>query len=251
MQCPGKVQNQTFFVMKELKYFFLLFVFLSAFQCEKDPTTEPIEVNFDFRINKQANSENYLWFDDGEAYIGEIEFDGQRSVGEDVYFVSNFEKTIRKKFKNHWSGEPVKFDIPQGEYDKIGLKISFLYDEHTNSGVGEGNEFPRLTVEGAYLNTEGEEIPVLVECEMELIFSIYAQSSDNKNITLNSTKENIAIAQIDPLFWFQPINRNTLEHAELNRYQGRETLIINQFYNSDIFYILASRVENSMTVTFE
>ena len=82
--------------MKQAMLFSGLVCIIGFCSCEKDKSTLPVKVTFDYAmepysiVDTEAKGEGALTIDQGTLFINAVEFDGRREGAEDYYFTSHF-----------------------------------------------------------------------------------------------------------------------------------------------------------------
>ena len=226
-------------------FFFVCFVFLSS--CEKDELTLPVEVSLDFAIKPYhaetgLKASNGFDVNQGAVIIQSLEFDGRRDEGEDYFFTKQFDIPLQAQMHNGNVNQQVSFDIPQGVYKRIELNLSL--------GLEEGEYAFQL--KGTFQRGPLEEIPIVFEYSFNEEVRIRAKNKEgNEQIVLKKDNPSTATILVDVPFMFQLINPGMIQMAETTVIDNNETILINLENNTDIFNLLANRLEKSMRVLFE
>ncbi len=238
--------------LKNLAIILSFLLFLTS--CAKDELTLPAEVNFVFgmichqscetdqpKSTSQINMNDNFSIDQGKIVIDAIEFDGRREKGKDVYFISNFASAIIADLENHTTSNSVRFDIPQGEYNKIDITFH----------LGNTQELP-IVLQGTLNIGANTQIPIRFEFMYNEQFQIRAKGRQfGQNIILRKDKPSTATALLDAEFLFRFINIGMIINADLINLNGVDVLLINNQHNVSIFNQLANRLHNSLTITFD
>ena len=227
---------------------YLLFACCVLASCVKDELTLPAEVEFKFGMlpyvindsNQETSSERYYSIDKGTLVIDAIEFDGKRRDGKDVYFVSNFSSQLIANLKEEKTNFDVRFDIPQGVYDRIDIT---LYLSNSIKSP--------LVLEGRMQAAEPTQTPVRFEYNFSEQLEIRTIARSDQTIVLRKDKLSVAKVTVDTQLLFRLINYLTLNNAEVSKVDQTNTLLINDQNNTTIFNQLANRMNNVFTVTFE
>ncbi|MBN1387940.1 MAG: hypothetical protein JW965_05800 [Bacteroidales bacterium] len=231
------------------KQFFLLFIIIlfALASCEEDELKLPAEVNVEFEMtplsldDDNAKGDPVLTVDEGYLVINTIEFDGDRDEGEDYFFSSPFEPSLQVELHNGIVSEDVTFDIPQGVYKKVEFTL-MIGDE----------EYPALRLRGICNKPPFKDIPMLFEYPFTEEIQIGATNIDGKKeIVLTKDQPSTATIILDTPDLFKLFNFGMLQQAELVTIDDEDVLLINNETNTNIFNVLAIRLEQSMQVVFE
>lgn len=233
--------------MKNLFYIFFFFCFVSLTSCEKDELTLPAEVTLDFAMESYhaetgLKANNAFDLNQGAVIIQSIEFDGRRDEGEDYFFTKHFDNALQAELHNGNVNQQVSFDVPQGVYKRVEMNLSL--------GLEEGEYAFRL--QGSFQRGPFEEIPIVFEYSFNEKVRIQAKNKEgNEQIVLKKEKPSTATILVDVPFMFQLVNPGMIQMAETTVIDNNETILINPENNTDIFNLLATRLEKSMRVLFE
>lgn len=232
--------------MKNLLIASLVLMIFGLLSCEKDELTLPAEVNFEFSMEpyqtdgtlKSMNSFN---LNEGTIEINSLEFDGRRSQGEDYYFTKHFDEALHADLHTGKKNQEVTFDIPQGVYNRIDLNLTI--------GTEEDNA---IRLQGTFQQGPFEEITVVFEYSFTENVRIRARNKEgNEQIVLKKDTPTTATVVLDVPFLFQLVNTGMIQFAEITPVDGSDVILINIEKNTDIFNLLATRLDKSMRVIFE
>jgi len=229
----------------------LLFTFSA---CKKDPSTFPAKVQFSFGliplgaddVQKDAVHEsgetesNFLIIDDGTLVISKIEFEGRRKDANDVFFSADFDPPIIVDLKEGTASRSVRFDIPQGIYERIEM-IFFL---------GAPGHLPLLMTGEANLPILGSKL-VRFEYQYSEPVRVLAQGITGNQIVLRKDVVSHATLSVNAEHLFRLVNPGLLIAAEILNDQDEEVILIAQGMNTPIFNVIANRLSQSFEVTFE
>jgi hypothetical protein len=231
---------------------FILFAFLFlAISCQKDELTLPTKVLFKFGMlssfhDDEIGNKNIVYspqfiIDKGHFVFENIEFDGRRDEGKDVFFISNFPAAVEAVLENQETNFEVKFDIPQGVYNKI--DISFYIDN--------SQQIP-IILEGKF-KTGVIEKNIRFEYNHSEKISVRASNKQNpqNSIVLRKDESAIAFVIVDTEFLFRFISISAIMNAESFMINNNEVILINNQYNSELFNQIAGRISNCIYITFE
>ncbi len=215
--------------------------------CEKDESTKPVKVNFDFAmepyylVDTTAKGEGALTIDQGTLFINTIEFDGRREDAQDYYFTSPFETTLQVDMHTGYASQQVTFDVPQGVYDKIELVFSLGNEENQ-----------AILVKGIFQQSIEEGIPVWFEYNFQDQVRVKAKNEDDEDqIVLTKSGPETVTVMLDASFLFRLVNLGRILKAERVQIEGEDVILINNEVNTDLFSLLVSRLDISFRVTFE
>lgn len=229
------------------RYLFLILGLLFImYSCEENELSLPTEVTFEFSMETfQAGgsdkSQNGFTIDEGVMLISNIQFDGQRDEGEDYYFSKQYSDPLETEMHTGNTSQHVAFDVPQGVYNKIDIAFTLGKDS-----------IDAFELNGKFSQGPLNEIPVRIEYNfMEQIEVQVKDASGNGQIVLKKDTPVQARVVFKTPSMFQLVNFNMIQNAEVINIDGVETILINNEVNSDVFNLLASRIDNSLAVVFE
>lgn len=190
-------------------------------------------------MNRSTSVNGNLAWTKGNIIISNFIFNGEREQGEDVFFIKEFPSGLSLFFDPNQSINELNFEIPQGNYTLI--EISFR-----THGFQDGKH---IKVEGTYQNTiNSTTYPVIFEFEAEEYYEIIAKSSSgNTQITLDKDKASNVIIKTDPEYWFQTVNTNMMDNADISIVNSVQTIIINDSNNEDIYDAVRDRMDDNVT----
>ncbi len=224
---------------KYLTFLIILFVFTAC--NKKNIWKEPTDVGFKINIKKTDIIDKRFNFTDGTIIIAEFEFEGEREQADDVYFSKSFPGGLNIDFDPDTPIPELDFDIPQGTY--TGISVAF----DTFDDLGYNN----IVVNGTYTNPEGEKLPLRFEFRSGEYFVITAEDySGNSQIILDADIPASATIVLNPVYWFQKISSSLMNDAVLTEINGKETILINDTVNENIFDIVADRLDESTETVF-
>ncbi|HKL07648.1 MAG TPA: hypothetical protein VJ896_02670 [Bacteroidales bacterium] len=233
-------------MMKNLLYlsFFICFICLSS--CEKDELTLPSNVNLEFAMepyHTETNTKTINSFDvnQGTITIASLEFDGRRDQGEDYFFTKQLDNALQAELHSGNVNQHLSFDIPQGVYKRIEFKFSL----GTESDIA-------FCLQGNFQQGSLENIPVVFEYAFTENVRIRAKNREgNEQIVLKKDQPSTATVLVDVPFMFQIVNPGMIQLAETTMVEGNDIILINIEKNTEIFNLLATRLEKSIRVIFD
>lgn len=228
--------------MKNIKYIGLLLLgFLLLVGCKKSQWKKPTEVTFMVDISKKEGMNGNLSFSDGQVVIRNITFDGKRTQADDVYFEADFDNGLKVLLSSSVVNDELVFDIPQGTYSTV--RIDF---------EAERSDVELIRVVGKYMNSIGEEFPIVVEVEeIEFYDRVAKNAQGDVEIDLVAGNPVTAIIQLDPVFWLTTISSSQLDVAQTTIVDGEETILINPEINESLYDIIDDRVGMGAEIIFD
>ncbi|MGM0477648.1 MAG: hypothetical protein ACQERC_00365 [Bacteroidota bacterium] len=227
--------------MKKLIYrSFILMGLLLMVSCNKSEWKEPTEVSFMVDINKESTMDGDLSFTGGQVLLREIIFDGNRIQGEDVYFEKEHEGGLIVSLSSSANSQLV-YEIPQGTYTSIRIDLE-----------AEKSDSDLITVEGNYVNSSGNQLPVIIELPaIEFYDKIAKNSNGETEIDLVAGQPAKATIELDPVFWFENISVNQLENAQTTIISGTESIKINGSVNENLLDLINERVGKGVEIIID
>jgi len=231
--------------MKKSVLFLVFFITVIFSSCEKEEYTEPVSVGFEFsmdtlQMNEGAKAGSFT-IDKGTLVLQALEFDGRRDQGDDYYFTSGFSTPLKAELHTKIANQKVEYDIPQGIYNRIELNLSL--------GVESENA---LCFEGRFQRGPMDEIPVIFEYAIQEQLRVAAKNNqgiDQIVISKDNPLKAKIIVNVPSLFQF--VNMSMIRNAETTQQNGGQIIKINNIQNTDIFNLLAARLDNAIYVVFE
>lgn len=221
------------------RYTILLMAILLALpisSCRKNKWKKPTDVKTIMDINRLSSSSGNLRFTGGYIRLASFSIQGQREQGDDIYFNQEWSNGAVINFDNSAFQSQLDYDIPQGSYTLFELDFETFDD---NGDIS-------ILVEGIYTNQSGADIPLRFEFLDAETFEVFAESNDGgPAIILDKDVVSTLAIELDPVYWFQLVSISMLENADLTNISGVPTIVISDSENSDIFDIIADRVDES------
>ena len=222
--------------------FSIIMIFAMVGACTtKDELTKPTVVEFEFTMNVESEEGKFVKFSQGILSFDALEFDGDRETGQDFYFLSEFDDLVVVDLDMQVASEVVAYDVPQGIYNRIKLRLGV-------EGLSGG---PSIRYEGLYESARDGDIPVLIEfSENDPIEMTAIGPAASNEVVLSQGTPTKAELNFDPLSLFQFANSRQLESADISIVDGEQVIIISEENNTTIFNQIVSRLEKSVTATF-
>ncbi len=226
----------------------VLFIFSS---CEEDELKVPVKVDLGFDMELYDLSENlksgsHFTIDEAYMTINGFEFSGVREQGESYFFTRNFDDPLQAEMHKGEDGRHVSFDIPQGIYNIIELMVDAGNDDS-----------PAIMLKGRYQQGPLKEIPVQFEYSFREQLNVKAENTEgNRQVILRKDMPAKARIVFDTPSMFRLLNLGQLMKAEIGNADdddddSEEIIFINDKNNTDLFTLLASRLDRSLRVVFE
>lgn len=231
--------------MKKL-YLILLIPVLIFSSCEEKELKLPASVTLKFDMENYSIAENIkagqgFFIDKAYFIMNTLELDGIREQGDDYFFSRAFDTPVQAEMHTGNASEEITFDIPQGIYKKIELNLSLGDNEH-----------PSLWLEGTFERGPFDNIPVLFQYTLKEEIGIRAENKNGeREIILRKDKPATATIKLNVPFMFQLMNIGQIRNAELYPMDGKDMVVINKDKNTEIFNLLATRLDKSVQVVFE
>jgi hypothetical protein len=220
---------------------FIFFSFASLFSSCQKKWKKPADVSFNFRI-KGSSTGDIIQFKNGYIVVSEIYFKGTRNQGnKTVSLEEDISGNKQMDFFENAPGSGIAFDIPQGTYTQIEIKLETTTDPKGNS----------LLVKGVYADSLNKPVPVQFSFSAADITSITATNPSGGN-TILLVEDRPATAEIlmNPAFWFAGVSKSMLNKAERESIGGVPTIVINNDENQSIYTMIVSRLKEGNEVVF-
>jgi hypothetical protein len=233
--------------MKNIFLFFLILLLSSS--CQSDLSL-PAKVFVKFNFISFGDEDNlksgyplspgHMQVNHGSLRILNIEFDGRRDEGRDIFFTSNLPKPLIIDLESGISNQELSFDIPQGVYNFIEFHLALGGDGQTP-----------LVLEGKVKGASGE-IPIRFEYKVHEKIRIRAETKQKgQKIVLRKDSPSTARIIIDSRFIFQFANASMFQNANVSTIDGVQIILINSGTNDNIFNALANRIEKSFSIIID
>lgn len=226
-----------------MRYLILIGLSLMLFpSCEKeDPLKLPVDLAFSIKMNKNLKVNNTMVFTKGEIILADFEFEGEREIGEDVYFSKEFSSGLSIDLTNDEKIQELTFEIPQGIYKRIYIAFNTFDDFDQNC----------IVIEAYYTNTQDVQIPIRFEFLSSEYFSVVAEDySGDSQIVLNTDTPAYASIRLDPVYWFMNISNTMLDDSETVTINGKATILINEDINTRLYELIVARLDESTECVF-
>ncbi len=228
--------------MKAKVLLFAAAIAIIATSCGKK-WKEPARVNFNFVVQTKKSAPEgtpaAINIDAGAAVLTNVEFAGVRKQGEAVNFQNSPNTSIDLSTGNIISS--VYYDIPQGRYTSMNLKLSFSPNTTNTNGI---------LMKGTYTLTNMQIIPVQFELKISQIFNVSVKENDGSDevVLVKDSPRNLKI-KINMNEWLAAITPAMFEAATTQNVSGQNTIVINELNNSNIYSGIYNRISNGAGVT--
>ncbi len=195
------------------------------------------DVNIRLAVNTTSSSTstqsrfapNDLEFTSGSITIREVVFDGDNGT---VSISRTREQIAIIDYATGTITPEVVVTVPAGTYTSVNLGIE-LQDE---------NSTPSVVIEGTYTNSNDEIIPIRFEFNSGEVFE-----ADAASVVLVEGTDVVGKITFDALSWFSTVSAAQLDNATLTA----GTIIISETINSNIFDIVADKLDVDTEAVFE
>lgn len=220
---------------------FSLLIFLTLQGCKKNQLKIPTDVSFKMDINRNPSNTGHLVFNNGSILLAAFDIEGTRQEGDPIAFSKSFPQGLSVNFSPTNTISDLFFNIPQGVYTDLDVSFETFDD---NGDI-------TILVEGQYTNQSSVTFPLRFEFLSSEYFSINGESgSGSGTIVLNKDTPVSTLVKFDPIYWFGTISNNMFNNADLVNIGGQMTILINESNNSDIYDIVADRIDETTSATF-
>jgi hypothetical protein len=234
-----------------MKYAFPLIIIavISLTSCNKDPFSLPSEVNFHFGMIKvgvddvntySSSPRNYI-INGGYLSVNSLAFEGRRENAADFFFNSVFSPVLEADLGEGYANQAVKFDIPQGIYERI----EWIFN------LGGENQIPLILFGEVHLNNHGKKYSLQIEYDLKETVRVVAVQPGKNQIILNQNVPAVVKVEVDAEYLLRLVNQGMILNAETTIVDGEKIILINSQNNRNIFDKIASRINQSFTVTFQ
>jgi hypothetical protein len=179
---------------------------------------------------------NYLAIDSLYIEIGNFSLAGNRLQAEDIYLINP--SVVSGYFTGSDSELNLKFDVPQGTYESMQLTMKF-------------NGSMSLRMRGTYHQASGMNKRVIMDldCDEFIVKSILESGSTTVLIDKNNPGK-IAIL-IDPNELFSSLNPGMWNSANSSVVGGQDAIEISNSNNGNMYNAIKSKVNASISYSFE
>ena len=212
---------------------------LSACSGVNDSNTDPVtkvQYQFEMKNSLSKNASTGLQFSSGTILIREIVFDGERVI-KDTTTISvsiTHEQITSIDLTSGTATPPIsEVLIPAGSYRSVNLGIE-IYDV---------TDEPSIVISGTYTTFDNVAIPIRFEFNSGEVF----EANASEVVLLENTKTTAKIT-FDPNFWFSSVTLQMLDNAVRD---NNGMILINESMNSDIFILVADKLDEATQATFE
>lgn len=237
---------------------FLLFVLLHLFSCTKDELTQPVSAELLLELvpaEDQGFTPAPLEVTGGRFIISALGFDGYRENGENYFFTRQFPDSLEITFTRHQTASVLHFEMPQGIYSRIDVKLDVPAGREGSANAEEGVRTGfkgGIELWGNYTTNQEEQVPFIFVYTALDEFRFTAQSAAGvEEVVVQDNRLQQAILRFNPGLWMELINPQMLQSARLSLLDGVPTIIISKTSNNHIYNLLANRIQQSAGLEFK
>jgi hypothetical protein len=230
--------------------------------CVKDEFTLPVGISLSVIITEEYKTSDSLSFESGEVVIKEIQFEGQREVGENYSFYteSGIEFGPQDFYPQSVNPETItSFDVPQGIYTLMNWKFElsdglerYNQDDEGDDDADDNDDdglTPGLIIHGNYITSDGEYLQVRIEIDPFESFECQSiNKTGDKTINIISGSTYKAVLYFDPYFVFRAISSESLEDADYSDDEISPVLLISSDSNEELYEIILFRLQQSVKI---
>ncbi|AHM58975.1 hypothetical protein D770_03540 [Flammeovirgaceae bacterium 311] len=243
--------------MIKKRFYLCLFVLISLLSCGKDELTSPVtaELLMELDVNNDQQNELPLQVTGASLLLKEVVFDGYRESGENYFFTKDFPDSLKVSFSKDKAGRVMQFEMPQGIYSRIEIKMGLPAGREANLGGDIKNRAAvvgGVEIWGDYKNVHGVKVPFLFVYTSVDEFRYTAKTvAGNQQVVVKDNGTRQARLKFDAQQWMDLINPRMLQSAKPSLVNGVPTLVISKKQNDHIYNLLANRIERSANLFFE
>jgi len=229
--------------MIKIKTILLFGLILSILSCEKDELKKPTKDKFEFNTDQSLSTE--IEINTIKFTLSELNILGKRVEGNPIDFKRELSTALQLNLTGI-SQEELDFDIPQGEYTE--LLITFKNELNSTT--------PSILINGSYKLTQGPNVDVVVELNLEHIFSILTNLNGQNSVTLKKSNQKTIMITLNYGYWLSSISSSDLDNADLiigNSGQGlgNSTILINSTNNINLFNKFVANLNGNNSAKIE
>lgn len=201
---------------------------------------EPAALTIRFEL--AANSKGPVRVEEVQLALNELVFDGERESGKAVSFRNAPEESLITLSGNS-EMEYKQFNIPQGVYTRVLVKLSLAGDEQSPS--------VRLTARSAIPKGPLADLEMIFEYSVNEILTLIAEeaSAAGGPMVVKDGNRDLTI-RIDASHWLQPITSQVWESAVPTSVGGKDKVIVNAHTNPGIYQALSNRLGQSIRAVY-
>lgn len=226
-------------IIKFLLVFVLSITLLWLNSCGKK-WKKPTAVTFKFQLNSNSSSA-WIKFTSATITLNKIYFSGNRKQGQNQVDLQQSYTNSITIFPSSSSGN-IQFDIPQGTYNQIDVKLEMDEDPTGAS----------LLVNGYYINYSSDTIAIQYTLPLDKVLNMRAKNSSGGNeIVLIEDKPSTANIIMNPTYWFSSVSESSLYWASYSYINGVPTVLIDEDNEVSIYESVTSNVTGGNEVVFQ
>lgn len=242
----------------------MAFILAGVSSCTEDEFFEPATVDlkitmtntepFDHRGDGPP-LEDELEFSAGKLHLSSLEFKGERENNDSHYFSRDFSQVLVADLSEGELNQSVSFDIPQGSYKHIQLKLHTCQTDSCAGLVFRGrweqddeDDEDDISKKRGLIPGDPEELPIELNFfEQAETIPLTLKTQDNQQqILIEQGNWDTLEITIDLAHMFRYINPAKLGQAQVHGIGNQRRIIISANHNTEIYYSLVERVERSI-----
>jgi len=200
---------------------------------------EPVSTSFSFSMKETAGNPQLIFYQ-ASLLLEKLEIEGSRKQGEEHIFLEKTNATGIYTFSPASPSSTISMDIPQGTYSEITARV-FLQTDTEGS----------YHIEAVFINAAGDSIPMIYKYDPETVLEVRSSSSGQSAINLIEDNSYRAKIYLNMNYLFDAVPNQSLEDAELSTVNSVPAIEIDEDNNSDIYNILAGRINQCLELTIE
>jgi hypothetical protein len=203
----------------------------------------PAELVFNFQWAETPDVGSSFTMEGGELVIGELNFDGTREVGSEFSFRVADNQGIIVDLRSNEINPALRYNLPQGIYNRIRISFELLSREGR----------PSVWVEGKYKNSANQESNFRLEYSANLLLDALAQHENDTSLPLVVKESEISDLWIilNPYNWLQLVTERDMNEAELSEWSGKTGILISSTQNELIYDKVVRRVGQSVQIMYK
>lgn len=245
----------------------MAFIVAGVSSCTEDEFIEPATVDLKITMTHTEPfdhpgggplSEDELEFSAGKLHLSSLEFEGERENNDSHYFSRDFSEVLVADLSEGELSQTVSFDIPQGSYKHIRLKLHTFQTDSCAGLVFRGrweqdnddddDDDDDTSKKRGLIPDDPEELPIELNFfEKAETIPLTLKTQDNQQqILIEQDNWDTLEITIDLAHMFRTINPGTLRQAQVHGTGNQRRIIVSANHNTEIYYSLVDRVERSI-----
>ena len=254
---------------------FMAFILAGVSSCTEDEFIEP--ATLDLKITMTHTEpfdhpgggppfDDELEFSAGKLQLSSLEFEGERENNDSHYFSRDFSEVLVADLSEGELNQSVSFDIPQGSYKHIRLKLNTCptdscaglvfrgrWEQEDDDEDDEDDEDDDTGKKRGFIPGDPEELPIKLNFfEQAETIPLTLKTQDNQQqILIEQDNWDTLEITIDLAHMFRYINPGKLRQAQVHGIGNQRRIIISANHNTEIYYSLMERVERSIQAVIQ